>query len=420
METDGKAENTGVRMGHRVTIKKLEKVLPDGTKERTHPRYLWRATYVEGGKRKQKYFTTKPRAEKWANEHEKDAALHGTDATITPSERATVIDTRTSLQEINMSLRDAVTFALEYQQKARKSCTMSEMAADALATRERSGISDRHISDMRSKLRRFAKTFGSRSVATITKQEIEAWLHTLKLAPASINAYRRILVVAFNDAKRNGHLEQNPAELVRQAKVVEKEVGILSPKEAAKLLVGADKEILPAVALGLFAGMRLAELERIDWSEISLDVGSIRIIGAKAKSARSRLIPISDNLANWLKDHAKRQGSVWPESHQHGRELMEAAHLTAGFGTKQQVEDAKAKGKELLNWPKNGLRHSYATYHLAFHENASALALYMGHTNTQLIFAHYRLPVLKEVATEYWSILPSNAEAIAKGETVRQ
>ena len=99
---------------------------------------------------------------------------------------------------------------------------------------------------------------------------------------------------------------------------------------------------------------------------------------------------------------------------------MGASHLAAGFGTTKQVRDAKARGEELPKWPDNGLRHSYATYHLAFHENASALALHMGHTNTQLIFAHYRLPVPKEEAGIYWGITPENAKKIAKGETTEK
>ncbi|MEX2580713.1 MAG: tyrosine-type recombinase/integrase, partial [Verrucomicrobiales bacterium] len=409
-------EKMGARMGHRVTIRKLEKELEDGTRKRTHPHYRWRATFVETGERKQKYFKTKKEAEDWAEKHEEEALAHGTEAMLTSAERATVVDTRKDLEEVGLTLRDAVNSAVDQARRALESCTVSEMIRESIESRKRSGTSSRHLRDMKGKLGRFEEAFGSRSVVTLTSQEIGDWLYGLKLAPASINSYRRILVVAFNDAKRNGHLDKNPAELVRQAKVVETEVGILTPQEAALLLSGAEESIKPAIALGLFAGLRMVELERIDWDEVHLDVGHVRIAAGKAKSARNRIVPISENLGKWLKLHKKSSGSVWPESHQRGRKKMEAAHNAAGFGTAKQARDTKGEKNALRKWPDNGLRHSYATYHLAHHANAHELALHMGHTNTALIFAHYRLPVTKKLAVVYWSIDPDNAEEIAKGE----
>jgi integrase len=52
--------------------------------------------------------------------------------------------------------------------------------------------------------------------------------------------------------------------------VVSKPPGILSVNEAARLLEAAAPNILPYIAIGLFAGLRAAELERLDWSEMIL------------------------------------------------------------------------------------------------------------------------------------------------------
>lgn len=419
----------GVRLGHKVSIHKLEKTMPDGRKVRTHPRYSWRCSYVENGKRLTKYFKTKAAAEEWAESREIEALAHGTDSSLTAAERSVVIESRGSLEELGLTLRQVVTFAVDHHRRARSSCTVNELAASVVSSRVRAGLSDRHTQDLRCKLKRFAKTFGDRTVATMTRQEIEDWLHRLNLSPASRNSFRRILVVAFNDAKRDGQIDHNPAEAVRPAKVIESEVGIVTPAEAATMLVGADPEIRPVIALGLFAGLRISELERLDWSEVHLDLGNVRVRAAKAKSARNRIVPIPENLTAWLQQSPRRTGSVWPESHQRGRKMMEAAHRAAGFGTAGEVRQNEAKAKklresgdeiaaqqvpQLRKWPDNALRHTYATYHLAFHENAAALALHLGHTNTALIFAHYRLPVSKEVAAVYWTITPDNAGETAK------
>ena len=57
-------------------------------------------------------------------------------------------------------------------------------------------------------------------------------------------------------------------------------------------------------------------------------------------------------------------------------------------------------------WPHNGLRHSFASYHLAFHQDAAALMLQMGHTTTREIFESYRELVRPDEAQEYWNIRP--------------
>lgn len=151
-------DNLGARIGNRVSIRKLEKRLEDGTKVPTHPHYRWRASYVEGGRRKQKYFKTRNEADEWAENREKVALVHGTDVAISPAERAAIKDTRESLAEVGLTLREAVELAIEHQRKVLASCTVAEMIADALAARRRSRLSSRHIRDIAGKVGPFPKS----------------------------------------------------------------------------------------------------------------------------------------------------------------------------------------------------------------------------------------------------------------------
>jgi integrase len=77
-------------------------------------------------------------------------------------------------------------------------------------------------------------------------------------------------------------------------------VSIFTPESIASLLKKADATLRPYLALGAFAGLRTAELQRMDWSEIDLDRGFITVAASKAKTRRRRLVPISDNLKLWL------------------------------------------------------------------------------------------------------------------------
>lgn len=402
-------------MGCNVTLRKLEKTLPDGKKVRTHDRYLWRATFMEGGVRKQKYFKTKAEATEWKSEREQEAVKHGTAISLTSDERVTVCETREKLSEAGLTLREAVAIALKVRENETRSCSFSELAGIVVESRRKAGRSDCYVLELKSKLGKFEDKFGDRKVATIETREVEEWLFGLGLSPGSVNSYRRILVIAFNEAIRHGFADRNPAEASIRAKEIESEVEILEPNEAELLLRGADSEIVPAIAIGLFAGLRSAELKRLDWKDVRLDHAHITVRAENAKSAKNRIVPIGDNLRKWLAAHQREEGSVWPTD---GRRLMGKARNNAGFGTPTEQYAAKAKGEHLRPWPKNALRHSYATYHLAGNQNAAELALNMGHEGTSLIFAHYRKPVTRDMASAFWNIKPEGEQVLEFGASM--
>ena len=127
-----------------------------------------------------------------------------------------------------------------------------------------------------------------------------------------------------------------------------------------------------------------------EWSEIDFERGLIEVKAAKAKSARRRLVKVEPNLAAWLIPYGGgKSGKIWPK------------------GWRSYHETTAKLCRELeLEWPENGLRHSYASYHLAHFQSAETLALQMGHTSARMIFDHYREVVRPEEAARYWEIRP--------------
>jgi len=97
-------------------------------------------------------------------------------------------------------------------------------------------------------------------------------------------------------------------------KFKEKRTGmtIYVPWEVTQFLNHSRPEMVPFLAIGAFAGLRSAEIGRLDWSEVHLADKFIEIKAAKAKTASRRIVPISGNLAKWLKPHAKDEGRVVP------------------------------------------------------------------------------------------------------------
>ncbi|MDA8634332.1 site-specific integrase [Verrucomicrobiales bacterium] len=400
MQDERKTQGPGYRKGNKVTVSKWK-----------HPFYSYRAQWIEEGKAKEKGFKKKKDAEQWAGEKESELLEQGAGSAVTHQERQSVLDYRSRIQSLNVDLREVIRIGVEQLERAQKSCTVSEMVARVISDRENAGLSDRYIGDLKLRLGRFEKDFGSNAVATLKRDEIADWLHSLNLAPTTTNNFRRILVVMFNDAIEGGFIEKNPAEKVKQSKVIEHEVEALTPAELNTILEKADERILPAIAIGAFAGVRASELKKLNWSDIDLKQNHIRIRSKSAKSSRNRFIPITENLAAWLRPAARKSGNVWPTN---GKSLFDKAKRAAGFGKigSETEKEKKAKLKMVRPWPHNALRHSYASYHLAHHQNADELALNMGHRGTSLIFQHYRAVVTPDAANTYWSITPDAGENI--------
>src|SRR5262249_46201236 len=181
-----------------------------------------------------------------------------------------------------------------------------------------------------------------------------------------------------------------------KAKVVPGRPGILTVEQANALLVNAPADILPYFAVGLFGGLRRAEIERLDWSEVDFESGLIEVKAEKSKTAQRRFVTMQPNLREWLLPVRRHKGNVTPPRDSL-RQLFDDARLAAG----------------IIEWPDNALRHSFASYHLAHFKNAAATALELGHHDSRVTFAHYRELVKPKEAERYWNLKPA-----AKGRKI--
>ena len=158
---------------------------------------------------------------------------------------------------------------------------------------------------------------------------------------------------------------------------------ILSVKAANELLYVAqrrDPEFAKYFAIGIFAGVRPHEIERLDEKDITERY--IEITAANAKCRKRRLVNVLPNLKEWLK--------VSPTTPLKNKRRRKLALI-------------KAAG---ISWSHDIMRHSYASYHLAHFSSADKTALEMGHRDTNMLFRHYRQLVTKEDAEKYWEIMP--------------
>jgi integrase len=370
------------------------------TKARVNGRRFYCVSWPKIGKgRNRQFFKDKSEAETVLRQKVIEQENYGTAGmAFTESQRSEYLDSCEILSRFGVTIRDAVKFYLPHLQAANRSCTVAELARERLAVKTADGASARYLADLRSRLGQFAATFGTKPVAEITSTEVDNWLRSLSdstigrcLSPTTRNNFRRVLISTFNFARSRGYCVENPAAKSAKAKEIESPVGILTVDQTARLLESAATEFVPHIAIGAFAGLRRAELERLEWQEVDLHSGLIEVTASKAKSARRRLVRIQPNLAKWLQPRTQLSGNVTPQGY---RALLETAREDAG------IEE----------WPQNALRHSFASYHLAKFNDAAALALELGHTNSNLVFQHYRQLVKPKDAKRYWEIAPSSRQ----------
>ena len=364
-----------------------------------HSNYSWRVSYFtgEGSRRKriQKGFETKRDAMKWAKEVEKGLIAHGRlDHEITRKERQAVIAFREIVAQLPAKVEtpSLAQIVEDYQRLIdgrRYSIFVSDLIDEYLESLSAKKLSQKYVNTMRHRLLRFDGDFGGRLACEITTESVEDWLQRLGLADVSVNHFRAALLQLFNYALKLKVISENPINEIAKLKTKANEIGVLSLTQAGSLLHHSPDEIRASIAIGLFAGLRRSEISRMSWGEIDLEQGFIEVKAKNSKSAARRLIEIRPCLREWLIPLWQRSGGVMPTEMVY-RNRLEKAKKSAG----------------ITEWPNNALRHSFASYHLAAFQDASALALEMGHSTTRMIFQHYRALVTRSAGESYLQIMP--------------
>lgn len=360
--------------------------------------FPWYVSYPDGGKRCKKYFKKKERkggADEWARAKREELAEQGAKhAAVTDSEMQAIIRFRDVVSELpqyaqDVSLLEAVEDYAKRLEARHKSITCSEVAEKLVRKLEVEGKSQSHIANVRSRLNRFTADYGDWLACDVSTEIIDDFLTNLNRQSQTIIHYRRAIGQLFKYAVTLKAAPSNPIDETIRPKVVAAATEVLSPDEVGKLLKAASPKITSALAISFFGGVRRAEIERLEWSEIDLEDGLIEIKAQNAKSAQRRFVPISDNLRAWLDLEEDMSGKV----------------VESAFVLRSGLEEAR-KTAEIKKWPHNAGRHSFASYHLAHHEDAGKLALALGHPDPSLLYKHYRKLVTPKKATQFWSIVP--------------
>lgn len=179
------------------------------------------------------------------------------------------------------------------------------------------------------------------------------------------------------------------------------EIQIFTPAEISRLIENSSDRLLPYIVIGAFSGLRGAEIQRLDWSEIDLQDGFIEVTAEKSKTEVRRLVPIKPNLAAWLKGCQKKSGPVCSlkSISNHFLKLVNAINKSL---PESSPDSARMK------WKKNALRHSYISYRVAECADVARVADESGNSPA-IIKANYLKRVKPDQATEWFNVMPARA-----------
>lgn len=293
-----------------------------------------------------------------------------------------------------VSLMDAVEFYLTMNgtSSSAPKITLDALVEKYLDSLKTAGNELRDIQTVRSHLTRFRDTMRV-PVASIRALDIDRYLsEPQEWSNRTRNNHKQSISRLFNWAIEKDYLPSNMTNPVVKATTYKVESagspGIFTPDQMAKLLSHAEKEWVPYLAISAFAGVRSAEITRLQWSDVIFSEKVIVLDSKHTKTNRRRVAHMPDNLVEWLKSYTgEKKGSICP--------TKSPNKMTSRLSKSSKV-----------GWVHNGLRHSYISYMMAVLRDAAKVAEQCGNSPQQ-VQANYKANAVESEAKKWFGIRPT-------------
>ena len=258
------------------------------------------------------------------------------------------------------------------------------------------GKSTLRLKQLANVLDRFAVSF-NQDVHTLTPKLIADYLTALALAERTRRNHRDVIGFFNRWLVLRGYLAKGTDWLEGVQNYTARKVGEISTytaDEMRRLIAAADDKILPMIVIGGFAGLRHAEIARLEWRDIDLAEGFIEVKADNAKTDTRRIVPLKDNLKAFLSPLVKKSGKVVSVVNT-TKYLLKAAADTG-----DEENEIKA-----LEWKHNALRHTYISARVAECGDVPRVADEAGNS-PQVIRTNYLKRIRPAAAAEWFTIAP--------------
>lgn len=277
--------------------------------------------------------------------------------------------------------QQCIRLGAEALRHAEKSVSFSHALEFSLEARAHRRL--RTLQEIRSVTRRMMRMcpeMKHRQVRSITAEDCRRWLDACFSSPRQWAKGRIILSGIFSFSVRQGWCRQNVTAQLSPPVIKEHRIRPLSLYETRQLLRSAREHFngscLPACALMLYAGLRPQETRRLTWDKINLKAGVLNITPNHSKTGGSRQVGIHPVLAELLEKHIP--------AHHRNRPVC-----PANWDKKWREVRRKSGILKKSGWVQDVLRHTFASYHLAYFRKPGLLEREMGHVDSRLLETRY-------------------------------
>ena len=265
----------------------------------------------------------------------------------------------------------------------------------------------RHRQTVKGTVRRFILAWGlDRQLGSVARADLDGYLRAFP-SPKTFNNHIGCLHSFFQWTVDQELLRVNPAAKIERKAIAYKEPEWMRGADVERLLRAAANRkgaegFMPRMILGFFCGLRTAEIDRADWSQVNWEESEVRVAEPKGHTngQKPRLVHLEPNALAWLALYRKDAGKV-------------------SISAKHFMEHMAVVCKETgMLWPSNVMRHTYATMHVAMFRDPARTAMEMGHEKSaRTMNAHYKGLATQAEATKYWGIMPLKQEKAAHEES---
>lgn len=239
--------------------------------------------------------------------------------------------------------------------------------------------------------RRFLEAFPNRTVQSLKPRELADFLSAQGKSQPN---FRRWINGFLNWCHRVcEYTDRNPLLHVPRVAIPRESKVVFTPAQMARLLEASRTHhpTLALVVLGGLAGLRNSECLRARWGDLRGRTLHIPRMKTRRKGMRERYIELNDAAMAWLSliPRGKPKERIVGNNQANSRKNINRIRRLAKVG-----------------WPRNVLRRSYGSHHIAAHENADLTAKLMGHTSADETYADYYRAITKRQGVEWFGLRP--------------
>ncbi len=288
--------------------------------------------------------------------------------------------------------RDIIALGKQFYNESERSVNFRE-AVD-VSLRERRARRPRTIEELRLITARMLRSpIADKKLRHICTAECLSLLNSLFTTPHQFVKGRAILHSIFTCGIKHGWCTTNPVDAILRPELHEREVQALPWEQLLSLLRTAQKPqhsaCMPALGIMLWAGVRPAEVMRLDWSDLDWEEQVISLRARHSKTGGCRHVTMHRVLLDWL----TRSGSPPPSS----GGICPADWCHRWCRLRQEAG--------ILHWQQDTLRHTFASYHLKRWHDLERLQEEMGHRSSRLLRTRYlsMKGITRSHASLFWS-----------------